>query len=239
MTNENNDIETRVSDAYRDLASETAPPELDRKVLSMAAGARRSRYGKARTWIRPAAWAATIGLSLAFVLELSQVPENAPLSTGGSDADTFEILDESAVGGEPPARTKSDAAVRQERETRLDSSAASSPGAPSAAAEPAADRDSAAADFEADDMRLLEEAEERARMQSGQARPAARAAEFSAVAEKKEQASGCDADARTSAQTWYACIEALRESGLPDAAAAEFEALRAEFPDFEEPTPNR
>lgn len=239
MTNQSNDIEPRVSDAYRDLASETAPPELDRKVLSMAAGARRSRYGKARTWIRPAAWAATIGLSLAFVLELSQVPENAPLNTGGSDGDTFEILDESTVGGEAPARAKSDTAVRQERETRLDSSAVSSPGAPPAAAEPSADRDSAAADFDADDMRLLEEAEERARMQSGQPRPAARAAEFSAVVEKKEQVSGCDADARASAQTWYACIEALRESGLSDAAAAEFEALRAEFPDFEEPTPNR
>lgn len=239
MSNESNDIEPRVSDAYRDLASETTPPGLDRKILSMAAGARRSRYGKARAWIRPAAWAATIGLSLAFVLELSQVPENAPLSTGGSDGDTFEILDESTVSDEAPARAKSDTAVRQERETRLDNSAASSPGAPPAAPEPSADRDSAAADFDADDMRLLEEAEERARMQSGQARPAARAAEFSAAVEKKEQVSACDADARASARTWYACIEALREAGLSDAAASEFEALRAAFPDFEEPTPNR
>lgn len=239
MTTENNDIDPRVSDAYRDLASETPPPELDRKILSMAAGAGRSRYGKARAWIRPAAWAATIGLSLAFVLELSQGPGNAPLGSGGSDGDTFEILDENAVSDEAPARAKSDTAVREERETRLDNRAASSPGAAPAAAEPAADRDSAAADFEADDMRLLEEAEQQARMQSGQARPAARAAEFPALVEKKEPVSGCDADARATARTWYACIEALREAGLSEAAVAEFEALRAEFPDFEEPTPNR
>ena len=231
MTTENNDIDPRVSDAYRDFASETTPPELDRTVLSMAAGAVRSRYGKARAWIRPAAWAATIGLSLAFVLEFSQVPDEAPLSAGGSDGDTFEVLEESVVDDEAAARAKSESAVRQEREKRQDTAPA--------AAEPALEQDPASADFDVGDMSLLKEAEEQARLRSGDARPAARAAGISALLEDKEPMEGCDSDARASAQSWYACIEALRESGLSDIAAAELETLRSEFPDFQEPTPSR
>ena len=239
MTTESNDIDSHVADAYRDLASEKTPVELDRAILSMAAGTQRSPYGKARAWVRPVAWAATIGLSLAFVLELSQAPYKAPLSAGGSDGDTFEILEEGVLSEEAAAPPKSDPAMRQEREKRSDNPAATGLSAPPAAVEPAPDQDSASADFEVDDMNLLQEAEQRARLQAGESRPAARAAEFSARLENKEQVDSCDADARSAAETWYACIEALRESGLSDMAAVELETLLAEFPDFEEPTPNR
>ena len=239
MTTESNDIDSRVADAYRDLASEKTPAELDRAILSMAAGTQRSPYGKARAWVRPVAWAATIGLSLAFVLELSQVPDKTPLSAGGSDGDTFEVLEEGVVGEEAAAPAKSDTAVRQEREKRSDSPAMTGLSPPPAAAEPAADQDSASADFEVDNMNLLKEAEQRARLQSGESRPAARTAEFAALAEDKEQVDSCDADARSAAETWFACIEALRESGLYDMAAVELESLRTEYPDFQEPKPNR
>ena len=63
----------RVSDAYRNIATQTAPADLDEKVLKLAAEAVPSRYGLARAWMRPLAWAATIALSLAFVLEMSQL----------------------------------------------------------------------------------------------------------------------------------------------------------------------
>ncbi|RZV33765.1 MAG: hypothetical protein EX272_14260 [Chromatiales bacterium] len=239
MTTESNDIDSRVADAYRDLASEKTPPELDRTILSMAAGTQRSPYGKARAWVRPAAWAATIGLSLAFVLELSQVTDKAPLSGGGSDGDTFEVLEERVASDDAAATAKSDSAVRQEREKRSDNPGVTNLSAPPATPAPTLDGDSASSDFEVDDMNLLQEAEERARLHSGESRPAARAAEYSALAETKEQVDSCDADARSSAEAWFACIEALRESGLSDVAAEELEALRAEYPDFQEPTPSR
>ena len=77
MTTEQNHNDPRVSEAYHDLATERTPPELDRNVLLMAAAGTRSRYGLARAWVRPVAWAATIGLSLAFVLEMSQLRDVA------------------------------------------------------------------------------------------------------------------------------------------------------------------
>ena len=55
--------EPRVSASYREIATETAPAHLDRKVLEAARAASRTRYGLARAWMRPLAWAATIARS--------------------------------------------------------------------------------------------------------------------------------------------------------------------------------
>ncbi|MDH3821468.1 MAG: hypothetical protein OEU59_10125, partial [Gammaproteobacteria bacterium] len=72
MTTETNNSDTRVSEAYRALATETTPPELDDTILKMAASNVPTRYARVRGWLRPVAWAATIGLSLAFILEISR-----------------------------------------------------------------------------------------------------------------------------------------------------------------------
>ena len=45
----------RVSAAYRDLATETTPERLDRRILERAARESRSRYGAVRAWMRPLA----------------------------------------------------------------------------------------------------------------------------------------------------------------------------------------
>jgi len=63
-----------VTKAYREVANEQAPSHLDKAVLDAAAKAARPRYSRLTAWTRPAAWAATIMLSVALVLELSQTP---------------------------------------------------------------------------------------------------------------------------------------------------------------------
>ena len=64
-----------VSRAYRELAPDVVPDELDRAVLREAAAGARPRYARAVRWFRPLAWTATIGLCLSIVLELMRVPE--------------------------------------------------------------------------------------------------------------------------------------------------------------------
>ncbi|MEM8817630.1 MAG: hypothetical protein AAGE85_17555, partial [Pseudomonadota bacterium] len=61
-----------VSDAYRAVADERVPEALDKRILTEARQA--TAAGKGRRWpmFRPLAWAATIGLSLALLLEYSQ-----------------------------------------------------------------------------------------------------------------------------------------------------------------------
>jgi len=68
----------RVSAAYRELPRETTPAALDEQVLAMAERNARSRYGFARAWVRPLAWAATIALSLGFVLEMTWFADAPP-----------------------------------------------------------------------------------------------------------------------------------------------------------------
>ena len=73
---------TLVADTYRSLATEQTPEHLDQRVLGMATRASRTRYSRTRAWVRPLAWAATIGLSIALVLEITRVPLTEPDSIG-------------------------------------------------------------------------------------------------------------------------------------------------------------
>ncbi len=214
MTKEMNHDDSLVSATYRDLATETAPPELDRKILSMSAGAGRSRYGLARAWIRPVAWAATIGLSLAFVLEMSQIDDIAspPAST---TARTNAALP--ATAPEPAAKAEAGLS---------------------------AETTSVSGDFETADMDMLREAERQARARSGSEQDTAlpdqaAALDAAMTLEKKMQTEHCNREARSQAITWFACIQELRDKGLAEAAEQELAQLTARFPDFEEPAQNR
>ena len=208
MTTESNHNDPRVSEAYQGLAKEGTPPELDRRILAMAAGKSRSRYGMARAWVRPVAWAATIGLSLAIVLEISQLKYE---TTPQLDADNVEILEEALILDDTPAREDDDNRTRRESAKRSDAPAP---------------------------VQLSVPAEEQARSRSG-SEPAAAAAvqalsfDAATTPEKKEQVRHCDPDLRSSAETWYTCIEDLRAQGLSDAADSELILLLTEFPDFE------
>lgn len=247
MTSESNHNDPGVSEAYRGLANETTPPELDRKILSMAAAGQRSRYGLARAWVRPVAWAATIGLSLAFVLEMSQF-QDAPVQQGefsnepAPDLETevldVDALEEVLVRDVAPAKARAPAAKQSAP------APANSEPVPLLEAEPAGDTASLSIEFQADDMSMLRDAEEQARSRVGSAQAPVEAAEadrFDAllVLEKKEKSGACDTATQASVETWYACIEELRDAGDADAAEVELAALVLKFPNFEVPGQNR
>ena len=66
-----------VTETYRELGVEKAPEHLNQRILRMASGdggQSSARNFLFAAWMKPVAWAATIGLSLAIVLELSRVP---------------------------------------------------------------------------------------------------------------------------------------------------------------------
>jgi hypothetical protein len=88
-----------VTETYRDVAVEKTPEALDRAVLDTAG--RQAQGSKASPWrfagYRPVALAATIGLSLALVLELSRMTalESPPLDdVPPVPADIFEAAGE-------------------------------------------------------------------------------------------------------------------------------------------------
>lgn len=213
MTNEANDNDSRVSEAYRSFSTESTPPDLDRRILSMAADDVRVRYWIPRTWVRPVAWAATIALSLAFVLEMSQFADEPAAMT---DSDIAEVLEK-----------------RSDAPTTMNVATPPAQSTPATAGATAMENAPESLDSEADDMSFLREAEEQARMRSEPARL------VPAFAEKKEQTANCDEDVRASAENWYECVIALRDAGHAEAAYQEFEALLSKFPDFREPVVER
>ncbi len=214
-----------LTEAYRDLATESTSADLDDKVLQMAARETRSRYGIARAWVRPVAWAATIGLSLAIVLEVWQVipPAAEPESAALSEVATEPLSADDSPATPPGGGAAEELGAAQQAPREL----------PAAKVSRSVELEDADA-FAAKDIRILEEAEMQARQRAGEPGIAA----FSAISSEAGEAH-CDEAARETAESWYECIEALREAGEMEFADSELAALALAFPDFEVPVPSK
>ena len=106
------DIDPQVSDHYTSLADEKTPVDLDRAVLHEATRALRAdnRKGSFGAWFRPVAFMATVGLSLAIILDLSDTSIFKP------PADMpFDTAPPAPV--QPPAKNATDAAARNRSQT--------------------------------------------------------------------------------------------------------------------------
>ena len=182
MTNEKDTRDPSVSATYRKLATEEPSAELDEQVLAMATRIQRTPYGMARAWIRPVAWAATIGLSLAFLLEMSQ----------------FTPIDQQKTMLQKPLSAEQ-RAIADEAVTKAKAEKAQRLGVPRRTAVPTA----------------------------------AVASGAEAALDEPEQA--CGDTVRTSAESWYECIENLRDQGKAEQAAVELEEMRLAVPSFEIP----
>jgi hypothetical protein len=103
MTTErdNNEMEEFVSTAYREHSVEKVPEDLNRRILDIAASEISESRGFTTlfsAWTKPLAFAATIGLSLAIVLEVSQMqdgPINVAPPAAKSVSDEFKVKDNS------------------------------------------------------------------------------------------------------------------------------------------------
>lgn len=228
MTNERNrkDVDALVSETYRELADERAPQHLNQAVLQMAAGKETRRGFNFSLWMKPVAWAATIALSLAIVLEFTELPTQVRRT-------------DVAV----PATESLPAAVidlpESEPKLKVDSFAVSAPGTnqPSvkkhAVSQDAADPAGAVISSREDTAQLEEvvvTTEDFRARTAGASRSAEAKAESDAMNE-------CAPEARLTADSWLACIKDLHALGAFDAAAREYEAYSDEYPgelaDFE------
>lgn len=218
MTNERQhpdftaETDETVSATYRELSREGAPNHLNEKVLQQAAErALRPRYARSVMWTRPLAWAATVGLCLAIVLEVTRVPTPEIVMT--DDAIDFLEAEPSPVAEEAQAPTQ--APVRQRPETLKDmKSQLGRSAAKQAANEP-----------------KREMVDTDTRQQSG----AIAALAVSANRIDSEAINECPDEIRVDPVTWLACIVDLEESGDTDAALRQRDALEEAFPQFKMP----
>ena len=262
MSNEQNpsgpEVNDRhVSSAYRDAAVEKAPEALNKAILQQAAAATKPRYVPGMSWMRPMAWAATIGLSLAIVLELSQLPqpeslmlEEAADYVAAPAAESLQKDKQDAVADLAESISPSDSSGKKESDLAR-ASGSSLPSAKIAAAavpeieqkssnDPARDQDLRRASKPAIAAQSFSQGanlsvnDEIARQRAENApEPAAtqRLDIASSAATADSPRASCDT-AATTPDSWYECIAELEKNGQAEEADRQLEALLRAFPDF-------
>jgi hypothetical protein len=108
------DIDRQVSDHFEALSDESTPARLDQAVIREAKRAIRAdnRKGSFGAWFRPVAFMATVGLSLAIILDLTDTGAPEPASDVGN-----ESIPPAAV--HTPPDQSSDAAARNRSQATL------------------------------------------------------------------------------------------------------------------------
>ncbi len=230
-----------VTETYRELGVEKAPEHLNQSVLRMAAGgglqspARNILFG---AWMKPVAWAATIGLSLAIVLELSEVPTAPVRSDSMPTAESMreEALDESlvinaAANEKVENRERPESAPNRQlaSEDELGRSTAAYDDVEVFSREPKGKLDPVAAPSQPP---LAAKTEIPTAKEQAAELPAdsQRIASYSLSVEQSDIDDLCNAAARLSEESWLACIDNLRSSGSEEAADREYEAFILKHP---------
>lgn len=226
MTNDESVQQREFSDAtvtagYRALANEKTPGHLDAKIVRNARNATTKQTGVFRitAWLRPLAFAATAGLSIALLLELDETQildlsiESQPPAAASGNFGTQ--LPDSAVTGREDAADFRDAAgqaLEQVREV--------------GASEDATLKEMPKATSQDDTI-------DAARQESSTlAGAATRDLDTGQIRSSAEEPSGCTTEQRNNPGDWMACIDGLERSGLHAIAAQELTELRQSFPHF-------
>lgn len=261
MSNErkNRGEDPLVADTYKELAQERVPDHLNKRMLRLATREGRTPYSRARAWMRPAAWAATVGLSLAIVLELTQLPQIEP-DTANIAVPKQELADKNegvARQTRPAAESADrvtmdtfapkDMTVLREAESRARAQAGpnvapiapradidSAPDESVAVKRVSADEDLPASSVVAERDTAERPSTERPSAEGRLAEPVSAAASFTVADKKKalESSFACPIKLRESAESWMACIRELRESGREELADSEYDEFRRIFPNF-------
>ncbi len=219
MTNDrkNEDRDRLVRDTYKAFAKERAPDRLNDQVLREAADAGRSRYSLTRAWTRPVAWAATIALSLAIVLDLARLPQTQSDAVDITAPKNPVPVEESATSDAPDVSMNEfvprDIMVLRDAENM-------------ARAQAGANQTPV----------VIRGATDTVRAEEGSV-----GTSLTAVSRKEalESDYACPEASRESAESWFECIEQLRADGLADRATGEYEKFRRIFPDFISPTADK
>lgn len=254
---ETTDVDPQVSAHYASLADEVTPANLDQAILRNAARAVRAdnRRGSFGAWFRPVAFMATVGLSLAIILDLSDTsiftpPADMPAETvspmpaavddtadvvgkNRSDPQVIDFIRQEKSGSAPGLTIGT--VEKAVGETRGQTTAENP------APEPAQEEIAPVGDVFSTEVESTRRRIDEAESASGaylQPQPGAEAP----LAEPFERAPTlnlyiaeplrCTDEQRAELVKWWQCIEELEKSGQPKIADRELEYLLTEFPDF-------
>ena len=229
------EVDSLVTRTYREVASERTPEHLNRAVMKQASDAARPRYLRSVSWTRPMAWAATITLCVALVLEVTNAPvpeiSDAVLPPGRLDAAALapassatpapklnrpdpvkaQALPEAMQEAEVPAERKRTAKMSKDLRQRV-------------AAKPAS-----AEEFSMKDDDMLGRAREIATLQTGDISESDQELGAAAIAAGSAEPSCSETDIEKP-DSWLLCIQKLEDAGRTAEANEQRELYNAAYP---------
>ena len=234
MTNDDDNPHAEISAHYLASALEVTPAELDRKILRQASAEVRnsSSVGWALSWLRPATFVATLGITVALLLEFGQYEsvapemsdqiatlnaESMPANKRSTDGDAFRGAVNAAAKQVRDIDASADVKLREMPSIeKVDASAGVTP-----REMPPSEEVEASAGVTLQDLPLAE--------------GAVATAEAPAAALTSATATGlprCSNAQRRNPADWWRCIAELRNNGFRDAAELETEEFQQAFPDY-------
>jgi len=255
------DSDPKVSAEYRAIATERTPPGLDAEVLKKAEAAVGDSGLRDFTafWFRPLAFVATLGLSLALLLELTQAPDLQSVRSTEAEfgrPESKSIVEDPApadIGATTDVRGRVDLPTQSMRTTEPSAAAPAISRGYDEAISPPATLISPPTDehYSADFANSLEES-----ARSTQERDRARADALLELRQfqadnvtQAENVAGlrttanlvgvvarpCTAEQLAVSATWWQCITDLEEAGRHAEAKVELDLFNTAHPDFEGP----
>ncbi len=210
------EVDSLVTRTYKEVASELTPEHLNKAVMKQAADAARPRYLRSVSWTRPMAWAATITLCVALVLEVTNAPvpeiSDVVLPSGRLDVSPppssaapapklnrpdpvkAEALSEAMQEAEAPAERKRTAKMSKDLRQQV-------------AAKPAS-----AEEFSMKDDDMLRRAKEIATLQTGDISESDQELAATTIAAGSAEPSCSETDV-AKPDTWLVCIQKLEDTG--------------------------
>lgn len=257
------DVDPQVSAHYASIADESAPADLDQAILRDAARAVRAdnRRGSFGAWFRPVAFMATVGLSLAIILDLSDTSIFGPpadmavepvspmpavaddtadvIGKNRSDPQVIEFLRQEKSVSAPAATLGTTEKAATDIGETTGQTAAGIAATEQTQEDLAVSSDVFSAEVEGARQRI-DDAESAAGTYL-QPQPGAEA-ELDEPFERAPTLNlyiaeplRCTDEQRSDLVKWWQCIKELEDSGQPRIAEREFEYLMTEFPDFVPP----
>jgi len=230
MTNERDkaDMDARVSEAYRELSAPRVPDHLNQTILRMAAkqspGKLNSLFAK---WMKPVTVTATIALSLAIVLELTEMPTTAiQMEAVPAIESQAESVREEFTPQETDSLDRAEGRARSQFEQSSMPVREDEP----APADALILEELVLKDTDLVKSQAKDKIDSFAASPSAAALPAARKLAADMPDANQPATATCDEKARQSAETWLDCIDKLRESGFSLDADREYEAFILEYP---------
>ena len=208
------EVDSLVTRTYGEVASELTPEHLNRAVMKQAAYAARPRYLRSVSWTRPMAWAATITLCVALVLEVTNAPvpeiSDVVLPSGRLDAPASSAAPAPKLNRPDPVKAEALPEAMQEAEVPVErkrTAKMSKDLRQQVAAKPAS-----AEEFSMKDDDMLGRAKEIATLQTGDISESDQELGATTTAAGTAEPS-CSETEVAKPDSWLLCIQKLEDTG--------------------------